>query len=153
MWPFLKTLVTVFHGVCQPKFTDGAVLRGGEGMVGAVRTSSCRISMTEEMLFGANIPLPHCFTCRNGQVRVWGGLDFCLWHQSMERKMFSAVQVPLLRAAFLTPMALENYFPVNATFPLHSLWRKHWTQVTTVDKSQILVLEKIVIMNRFLHFG
>lgn len=41
--------------------------------------SSCGVS--EEMLLGANIPLPHCFTCRNGQVRGWGVLDFCLWHQ------------------------------------------------------------------------
>lgn len=86
-WPFLKTWVTVSNRVYSHKLTDGAVRGGGDGG-GRSGPSSCRISVTEQMLLGANIPLPHCFTCRNGQGRVWGVLDFCLWHQSMESKCF-----------------------------------------------------------------
>lgn len=151
---FFKTWVMASNRVYEPKLTDGAVLRG-RGWWGRSGSSSCRISVTEEMLFGANIPLPHCFTCRNGQVRVGGVLDFCLWHQSMESKMFSVVQVPLLRGEVLTPMAFEAYFSINATFPLlslPSLWRKHGTAVTKPDKRQQLVLRKKPIMHRFSHF-
>lgn len=56
--------------------TDGAVLVG----VGRSRPSSCSLSVTEELLFGANIPLPRCFTCRNGQVQAWGFLSLTPEH-------------------------------------------------------------------------
>lgn len=53
-------------------------------------------------------------------------------------------------------MVFEAYFPIYTGFPLlslPSLRRKNGTQVTTIDKNQLLVLEKLDIMHRFLLFG